>query len=62
MVDQDELILSDAGKYSPPTSQDALPASQVQTAQVDQDEPILSDQVDEVPKRESLSQKPECKT
>ncbi len=62
MVDQDELILSDAGKYSPPTSQDALPASQVQTAQVDQDEPILSDQVDEVPKRESLSQEPECKT
>jgi hypothetical protein len=52
MVDQDELILSDAGEYSPPTSRDALPASQAQTAQVDQDEPILSDRVDE-PQSES---------
>ncbi len=52
MVDQDELILSDAGEYSPPTSRDALPASHEQTAQVDQDEPILSDQLDE-PKTES---------
>jgi hypothetical protein len=52
MVDQGELILSDAGEYSSLASQDALSASHEQTTQVDQDEPILSDQIDE-PKTES---------
>jgi len=57
-VDQDELILGDAREYSSLPSQDALTASQARSAQIDQDETILSDRVNDLPKSEPPSQEP----